>query len=60
MKEYVSLKIKEKIGIIEFFDPQSNSLPGKILSKITENIIEAGRNDNISVIILQSGGLISF
>ena len=56
MKEYVSLKIKEKIGIIEFFHPLSNSLPGKILSKITENIIEAGRNDNISVIILQSGG----
>ena len=32
MKEYVKLTKENGIGIIEFFHPQSNSLPGNILS----------------------------
>jgi len=29
MNPYVKLEIKDGIGTIEFFHPQSNSLPGK-------------------------------
>ena len=56
MTEYVNLKIEEGIGIIEFFHPQSNSLPGKVLSLLADTISTAGNNDDIKVIILKSGG----
>ncbi len=56
MKEYVKLIKEGSIGIIEFFHPQSNSLPGNILNKLAENIKNAGEDDSINVIILRSGG----
>ena len=56
MKEYVNIKIKNGIGTIEFFHPQSNSLPSKILSQLAEKITEAGANDKVKVIILKSSG----
>ena len=56
MKEYVTIKIKNNIGTIEFFHPQSNSLPTNILNKLAETIQQAGENNNINVIILKSGG----
>lgn len=60
MKEYVELKKDKNIGIIEFFHPQSNSLPGDILQKLADKIIEAGKEEDINVIILKSGGNRSF
>jgi methylglutaconyl-CoA hydratase len=56
MNPYVKLNVEDGIGTIEFFHPQSNSLPGKILQKLADTITEAGNNDEILVVILKSGG----
>tara|TARA_B100000963_G_scaffold55368_1_gene43471 strand:- start:8505 stop:9260 length:756 start_codon:yes stop_codon:yes gene_type:complete len=56
MKEYVKLDIKNSVGTIEFYHPQSNALPGNILTKLAKTIQNAGENNNIKVIILKSGG----
>ncbi len=53
---YVDLDIKDGIGTIEFFTEQSNSLPGEILSKLAQTVKEAGKNPDIRVIVLRSGG----
>ena len=56
-KGYVRINIDENgIGTIEFYHPQSNSLPGEILSKIAKTITEASLNEEIKVIVLKSGG----
>ncbi len=47
---------KRGIATIEFFHPQSNSLPGRILSKLADTIEKAGNNEQIKLIILRSGG----
>ena len=56
MNEHVKLKIENGIGTIEFFHPQSNSLPSHVLNKLSETITAAGENDEVKVIILRSGG----
>ena len=56
MQEYVNINIENGIGIIEFFHPQSNSLPANILAELSSTITKAGQDDNIKVIILKSGG----
>jgi methylglutaconyl-CoA hydratase len=44
------------ITSIEFFHPQSNSLPGKMLNQLAQEIHYAGLNADTKVIILCSGG----
>ena len=56
MKEFVKLNTENGIGSIEFFHPQSNSLPGNILEELATTITKAGEDDNIKVIILKSAG----
>jgi methylglutaconyl-CoA hydratase len=56
VEEYVKIKVEKNIGTIEFFHPQSNSLPTNILNKLADTIQNAGENNNINVIILKSGG----
>ena len=56
MKEFVKLNTENGIGTIEFFHPQSNSLPGNILEELATTITKAGEDDNIKVIILKSAG----
>ena len=56
MKEYLKLNIENGIGTIEFFHPQSNSLPTHILAELANTITKAGEDDNIKVIILKSAG----
>tara|TARA_Y100001968_G_scaffold27537_1_gene21460 strand:- start:300 stop:1052 length:753 start_codon:yes stop_codon:yes gene_type:complete len=56
MEEYVKLDKEDGIGVIEFFHPQSNALPAKILSQLSDTIKLAGNDDDIKVIILKSGG----
>ena len=53
---YVKLEIINEVGYIEFFHPAHNSLPGDILAKLANTITEAGKNDEIKVIVLKSGG----
>jgi methylglutaconyl-CoA hydratase len=53
---YVHIKTENGIATIEFFHPAHNSLPGDLLAKLANTIIEAGKNDEVKVIILKSGG----
>ena len=54
MQGSVTLEIKNNIGTIEFFHPQSNSLPSEILNKLASTISQAGTNDEVKVIIIKS------
>jgi methylglutaconyl-CoA hydratase len=56
MSEYVKITTINGIGTIEFYHPQSNSLPGHILAKLATTITDAGNDKNIKVIILRSAG----
>lgn len=53
---YVKSEFHKGITIIEFFHPQSNSLPAAILNDLAKAIHEAGLNVDTKVIILQSAG----
>ena len=53
---YVRSHIEHGINTIEFYHPQSNSLPGKILNELAREIHFAGTHDDTKVIILKSGG----
>jgi len=56
MEEYVKITTEKSVGTIEFFHPQSNSLPGHILAELASTITKAGEDDNIKVIVLKSAG----
>ena len=56
MKEYVKIITDNGVGTIEFFHPQSNSLPGHILAELANTITKAGKDNKIKVIILKSAG----
>ena len=53
---YVNLEIENGICTIEFYHPKSNSLPSHLLGQLAETIAEAGENDKVKVITLQSEG----
>jgi methylglutaconyl-CoA hydratase len=53
---YVKTEFHNGITTIEFFHPQSNSLPGKILDELAQAIHRGGNDDDTRVIILRSGG----
>jgi methylglutaconyl-CoA hydratase len=52
---YVTSHTEHGITTIEFFHPQGNSLPGKLLSALGQEIHYAGTHDT-KVVILRSGG----
>ena len=56
MEAHVKSHIEHGINTIEFFHPQSNSLPGKILEELAKEIHFAGTHDDTRVIILKSDG----
>jgi methylglutaconyl-CoA hydratase len=56
MGAYVKHNIQDNIATIEFFHPEQNSLPGNILAELAKTITEVGNNDDVKVIVLQSGG----
>jgi methylglutaconyl-CoA hydratase len=53
---YVKSDFHKGITTIEFFHPQSNSLPGKILEELALKIKRAGDDPDTMVIILRSAG----
>lgn len=53
---YVKTEIHNHIATVEFFHPQSNSLPGKLLADLAHEITYAGNNDDVRVIVLRSAG----
>lgn len=56
MEPYVKQYLKNGIGYIEFFHPSHNSLPSILLTELSRAITNAGEDENIKVIVLQSGG----
>ena len=53
---YVKVEYDNGIATIEFYHPQSNSLPGKLLKELANAIQAEGLNDITKVIILRSAG----
>lgn len=53
---YVRSEIHNGITSIEFYHPQSNSLPGKLLEALANEIHSAANDDDSRVIILKSAG----
>lgn len=53
---YVTLTNNNGIATIEFFHPQSNSLPAVLLKELAATIEDAGNNVSINVIVLRSAG----
>ncbi|GAC1584693.1 MAG: enoyl-CoA hydratase/isomerase family protein [Ginsengibacter sp.] len=59
MEGYVKAHNEHGINTIEFYHPQSNSLPGKILEQIAQEIHYSCSEDT-KVVILKSGGTGAF
>lgn len=53
---YVKVETHSGITTIEFYHPQSNSLPGKILKDLADEIHIAGNDVDTKVIIVRSAG----
>jgi methylglutaconyl-CoA hydratase len=53
---YVTAETHKGITTIEFFHPQSNSLPHRILDELAIEIHDAGADKETKVIVLRSGG----
>lgn len=53
---YVKTELHNSIATIEFFHPQGNSLPGKLLKELAKEIHAAGNDESIKVIVLRSAG----
>ncbi|HNQ12937.1 MAG TPA: enoyl-CoA hydratase/isomerase family protein [Bacteroidia bacterium] len=55
-KGHVKSEVRNGIGVITFFHPQSNSLPGAVLRELAAAISHAGNDDAVKVILLKSEG----
>ena len=55
-ENYVKSELHKGIATVEFFHPQSNSLPGTILKELASTITHAGEDPDTKVIILRSSG----
>lgn len=53
---FVKSEIKNGIGYITFFHPQSNSLPGSLLRSLAAEIEKVGKDNEAKVIVLKSDG----
>src|SRR3954470_1379840 len=53
---FVKSEIKNGIGTITFFHPQSNSMPGAQLRNLAAEIEKLGKDENAKVIVLKSEG----
>ena len=60
IEAYVKTETHKGISTVEFFHPQSNSLPGALLEDLAKSIRRLGNDADTSVIILQSAGNRSF
>ena len=56
MSGHVHSETHNRITTIEFFHPQSNSLPGKLLDSLAHEFHSAANDDDCQVIILRSAG----
>ncbi|CAI9680202.1 enoyl-CoA hydratase/isomerase family protein [Elizabethkingia anophelis] len=56
MNEFVISEIKNNIAEITFGTPKSNSLPGAILEKLAQTILEEGVKKEVKAILIKSAG----
>ncbi len=56
MEAFVKSEIKNGIGVITFFHPQSNSMPGTQLNNLAAEVEKLGKDNHVKVIVLQSEG----
>jgi methylglutaconyl-CoA hydratase len=56
MEAFVRSEIKNGIGTITFFHPQSNSMPGMQLRNLASEIEKLGKDNSAKVIVLKSEG----
>lgn len=56
MEAFVKSELKNGIGTITFFHPQSNSMPGTQLRNLAAEIEKLGKDDAVKVIVLRSEG----
>lgn len=56
MEAFVKSELRNGITTIEFFHPQSNSLPGKLLDELAKAIHAAGNEEDSRLILLRSFG----
>ncbi len=56
MNGFVQFEIINKIGIITFNHPKSNSLPSEILKKLSDEITNFSENEQVNVLIIKSTG----
>jgi methylglutaconyl-CoA hydratase len=57
---YVKQTIENNVGYITFFTPEHNAMPSPILKQLELAIKDAGKNEDIKVIVLKSGGARTF
>lgn len=56
MNEFVVSELKNSIAEITFGTPKSNSLPGAILEKLAQTILDEGAKDEVKAILVKSQG----
>jgi methylglutaconyl-CoA hydratase len=52
----ISISIENKIAIVTFSHPASNSFPSTLLQKLTDDLNKISTNSEVNVVILQSEG----
>ena len=53
---FVKLEIENKIAVLNFYHPKSNSLPSNLLKEMTEKFSQISENKSVNLVILQSKG----
>ena len=53
---FVNTEIRNQIAEITFGHPKSNSLPGEILEKLAQTILDEGAKPEVKAILLKSEG----
>ena len=56
MEAFVKTSFHKGVSSIEFFHPQSNSLPGRILEELAQAIHAAGNDEETRVVLIRSFG----
>ena len=57
---YVKTFFQDKIAIVEFFHPASNSFPSSQLAELTNVLMDLNAKTNINIIVLKSAGSKAF
>lgn len=56
MEAFVKSEIKNGVGTITFFHPQSNSMPGAQLQNLAAEVEKLGKDNSVKIIVLKSEG----